>query len=216
MEFWKPIYLDADFSFCRKDHNLASSRGKRQSFLGNIKQNNSKFWRIQKSIFSEKEEYGLLNRLDHLTAGLLYFARNPEAKLKFQALQASWSIQKIYYAQVYGIPPAQFGWIRTPIYHHRQLSDRMTVDRKKGRNEQKTTSYRELLEIDKSGSKSWLKIIISQWVRHQIRVHLASIGHPILWDRLYMTPWLRKRFADDIDDKKIELVSAGVEIVSNV
>lgn len=209
----KIVYQDDDLLLARKPHGLASSWGQELCFLDSIKKNNSD-WDIrshQISVFGEEWEYGLLNRLDTVTAGLLYFARSYEVKAEYMHLQSQNQIQKTYYAQVYGTPRAQFGWIDSPIFHHRDDSTRMTLEQSQWRGVgQESHSYREMVE----GTPRWefarLKVVIQSGTRHQIRVHLASIGHPIVGDRLYMTQWLRKRYEISELSSKIELVSAGV------
>lgn len=202
------VYCDDHYLLWRKPHGLASSWGQEECFLDTIQQSDDEMWKVQQRIFWRKEEYGLLNRLDALTAWLLYLARSVEAKKQYHALQQSWKIQKIYYAQVYGWPQGVFGWITTPIFHHAQISDRMTSDPTKWRSPQQASTYREVIEY---WEKSRLRVVITKGVRHQIRVHLASIWCPIVWDELYMASWLRKRYALDIVGDRIELVSAGVE-----
>ena len=221
----KIVYQDDNILLCRKPHGIASSRGQKECFLDSIKKiisdsNSLSSWtkrseieeslllrNNQISVFGEEWEYGLLNRLDTVTAGLLYFARSYEAKAKYIHLQEQWWVTKTYYAQVYELPKAQFGQITTPIYHHRDDATRMTTDPTKWRWKwQYVTTYRE-----KISHNNMLKINITSGCRHQIRCHLASIGHPIVWDKLYMTKWLKKQYAE-FDEEKIELISAGLEM----
>ncbi len=227
----KILYHDKDILLCRKPHGIASSWGQEVSFLDSIKKISSDdtIRSHQMSVFGEKWEYGLLNRLDNVTAGLLYFARSYEAKEQYIHLQEQWLITKTYYAQVYGTPRSQFGWITTPIYHYRDDATRMTTDPERWRwKPQEVVTYWEVVEgrhLEGSHYNRWdvstslryaqhdalLKIQITSGCRHQIRCHLASIGYPIVWDRLYMTTWLKKQHPE-FDEKRIELVSAGLEI----
>ena len=203
----KIAYQDDNILLARKPHGIASSWGQEESFLNIIKKYGSDYSMRshQISVFGEEGEYGLLNRLDTVTAWLLYFARSYEAKAEYMHLQEQWSITKTYYAQVYGLPRAQFGLITTPIYHHRDDPSRMTTDMDKWRwKAQEVITYREKLS-----HCGLLKVHITSGCRHQIRCHLASIGHPIVWDRLYMSKWLKKEYAE-YDEKKIELVSVGL------
>ena len=211
----KIVYQDNHLLLARKPHGIASSWGQEESFLDSIKKYGSddRMRSYQISVFGEKGEYGLLNRLDNVTSWLLYFARSYEAKAEYMRLQEQWSITKTYYAQVYGTPRSQFGRITTPIYHHRDDASRMTTDAEKGRwKAQEVITYREIVKSWECRliSDSLLKITIASGCRHQIRCHLASIGHPIVGDRLYMTQWLRKRYEISELSSKIELVSAGV------
>ncbi len=210
----KILYQDKDLLLIRKPHGIASSRGQEECFLDIIK----KYWSDdslrahQLQIFWEEWEYGLLNRLDNATAGLLYFARSETSKAQYLSLQAENRITKIYYAQVYGSPRSAFGQISTPIYHYRDDASRMTVDASKGRGKaQEVVTYRELVESEELKVKSLLRITITSGCRHQIRCHLASIGYPVVWDRLYMSKKMRKEKKEWIQEiEKIELVSAGL------
>ena len=224
----KILYQDEDLLLCRKPYGIASSWGQEKCFLDSIKKFGADFssscwtdfsiseipdqvrndtWQHQISTFWEEWEYGLLNRLDNVTSWLLYFARSYEAKENYSQLQEQWLVTKTYYAQVYGTPRAQFGRITAPIYHHRDDATRMTIDASKGRwKPQEVTTYRE-----RTSQESILKIHIASGCRHQIRCHLASIGYPIVWDKLYMTKWLKKQYVD-YDEKRIELVSVGLDI----
>lgn len=84
------VYQDDDLLLVRKSHALASSWGQEESFLDIIKNygsdDNTRSHQI--SVFGEEGEYGLLNRLDNVTAGLLYFARSYEAKAEYMHSQA--------------------------------------------------------------------------------------------------------------------------------
>ena len=128
------VYQDENMILARKGYALASSWGQERSFLDIIKKYGSdeSVRQQQLSIFGEEGEYGLLNRLDNVTAWLLYFARSYEAKANYLHLQSAWKITKIYYAQVYGTPRGSFGQIDTPIWHHRGDASHMTTDNKKG------------------------------------------------------------------------------------
>lgn len=219
MDFWPKIVYQDDYIFLsRKPHGIASSWGDKESFLSIIKKHNfnDNLWSNQISIFWEEWEYGLLNRLDNVTAWLLYFAKSYEAKAEYMHLQDQWWIVKTYYAQVYGIPKAQFGRITSPIYHHHDDASRMTIDPVKGRGKaQEVVTYREKMHSHSSWINSnkfcRLKIQITSGCRHQIRCHLASIGNPIVGDRLYMSKWLKKIYPD-YNRYKIDLMSVGLQI----
>lgn len=214
MEFYpKIVYQDEDYLFCRKPHAIASTWGQELCFLDIIEK-----WDFDREVrdyqiscFGREWEYGLLNRLDNVTAGLLYFARSKQAKEQYMKQQTPWSIVKIYYAKVYGTPRAQFGWIEEDIYHDKFDETRMTIDPQRGRGQwQEAKTYWEIIEGEPKWESSRLKIVIQSGTRHQIRVHLSSLWHPIVGDSLYMTKWLKKKYGSFEDVKMIELVSAGV------
>lgn len=160
-----------------------------------VEQDLGSFQKNQTTQFSRKQEYGLLNRLDNATWGFLYFAKTPQAYTNYRAIQKQGNIKKTYLAFVEGNPffkeNKQSIDIYFPIMHLASNPEKMVVvkwyqDENKGRGKRhkgKTTI--ELLEYIPQEQKSLLKIYIYKWIRHQIRVHLASIWAPILWDILY-------------------------------
>lgn len=215
----KIVYCDQKYLIARKPHGIASSWWEQECFLDKIKKVSSDELLRQDQIlrFSQEREFWLLNRLDNATAWLLYFARDDESYHYYHHLQESQKITKIYYAQVYGTPSLTRGIISDPIYHHRQDRTRMTIDPKNGKwNPQNAITKRNYADHHQSPKQEFcrLRIEITSGSRHQIRTHLASIGHPIKNDRLYMPKWLKKHYPDAflIWSHQIELVSAGVHI----
>ncbi|OGJ47804.1 hypothetical protein A2344_05115 [Candidatus Peregrinibacteria bacterium RIFOXYB12_FULL_41_12] len=126
----------------------------------------------------KEEEGGLLYRLDNETCGLVLFAKNKEAHDKF--IQDK-NLKKIYLAEISDTAP-ETNEINFPIVH--KSSKRMavlTVDKKidyKGKPINAKTYIKKI-------SETLLECKIQQGARHQIRVHLASAGCPIVGDELY-------------------------------
>ena len=145
--------------------------------------------REQVDRFGQEEEYGLVNRLDNDTAGFLYFVRSAQAKNKFLQFQKSWHIHKYYLAQVHGNGESQT--IDNPIMHHKTQAEKMIVIKKPDT----TVLWRakphyvhtriENVHYDPQTNISTLLVTIDKGIRHQIRVHLASIWYPIIGDSLY-------------------------------
>jgi len=131
-------------------------------------------------------EAGLVHRLDTPTSGALLAARSAAA---WQALRAEFRarrVHKLYLAVVAGELTTS-GTIDAPIAHRSRHSRRMCVCTDPARAaalcaRPARTSYRPLRRI---GGTTLLAVRISTGVRHQIRVHLASIGHPIIGDATY-------------------------------
>jgi len=177
----------------------------------------------QTQTFSKDQEYWLLNRLDNDTAGFLYFAKDLSTFDQYRQLQAQNCSEKHYIAQVQGNitesslraasrHPRRFGvWKQTisfPIMH-RSLEKMIAIkdpkDLKKGRWKEHTIqTFVELLNYDKKSDISTLLVKIHKWIRHQIRVHLASIGFPIVGDSLY---------GENKDNEHLHLRSVGFNIV---
>ena len=132
-------------------------------------------------------EPGLVHRLDRETSGLVLVAKTQAAfddlKLQFRLRQ----VKKKYWALVWGITEARRS-VSYPIAHDSRDKKRMraiTHDSSRARMQkcwQALTRFRKLWEID---GLSFLEIGMDTGVTHQIRVHLAATGHPIVGDVLY-------------------------------
>ncbi len=145
----------------------------------------------QARLFGKSWELWLLNRLDNDTAGFLYFAKSKEAMVRYRKLQAEGKIHKRYIAQIQGTPKESSFEIDMPIMHHKYKVDRMVFvrgpkDQEKWRGKvHNSTTIVRVLHTDKKNDISTLLVGIYKGVRHQIRVHLAGIGYPVIGDTLY-------------------------------
>lgn len=125
---------------------------------------------------------GIVHRLDRETSGVLVVARTDRAHRSLAEQFHDRTVEKIYLALANGHTKSS-GHITLPIARDPVRRTRMTTRLGKGRSA--ITDY-ERLEI--AGSSSYLQVKIGTGRTHQIRVHLASIGHPIAGDRLYGAP----------------------------
>jgi 23S rRNA pseudouridine1911/1915/1917 synthase len=121
---------------------------------------------------------GLVHRLDKDTSGLLLVARTPEAHTTLTAALAARAITREYLAVCSGVMTAG-GTIDEPIGRHRTLRTRMTV-RADGRGA--ITHYRV---VERFRGHTLVRVTLESGRTHQIRVHLAHIGFPIVGDPLY-------------------------------
>jgi len=126
------------------------------------------------------ERPGIVHRLDKDTSGVVLIAKNEIAHRVLANQFKDRKIKKTYLALVRGTIKPTSGVIETAIGRHKTNRKKMTATLKNGR--QAETRY-EVIET--LGHFSYLRLFPKTGRTHQIRVHLASIHHPILGDTLY-------------------------------
>lgn len=121
------------------------------------------------------------HRLDRGTSGCLVLGRHPKAIRQLGGLFAEKSVRKTYWAVVEGHLPSPEGTIEAPL---RKISSREAGWRMVAAadGDPAVTHYRVL---GKSQRRSWLELVPETGRTHQLRVHCATLGHPIAGDRQY-------------------------------
>jgi 23S rRNA pseudouridine955/2504/2580 synthase len=124
----------------------------------------------------------LVHRLDKDTSGVLLIARTPGSAASFSKRFASRSARKVYWALVVGVPSLAEGVIDAPLAKQPGTGgEKMHIDEENGAAAK--TRYRV---VDRAGQRAaWVELEPLTGRTHQLRVHMAAIGHPIVGDGKY-------------------------------
>jgi len=164
----------------------------------------------------DPERPGVVHRLDRDTSGLLVLARTEGAYAALQRAMARREIEREYLALVEGVPEARSGLIDAPIGRDRRVRTRMSTDTDAPR--EARTRFAIERELG-DGAAALLRVRLETGRTHQVRVHLAAIGHPVAGDPEYGTTGrfgLRRQFlhaarlsfAHPVSGEQIEVGSA--------
>ena len=141
----------------------------------------------QLSRVGDETRPGIVHRLDKETSGLIIVAKNDDAHRRLAAQFSSREVKKTYVALVHGWMKEERGTVSSGISRDRARRTRMTTRRSGGR--EAITHYQVKRRLDsKFGKFALLEVRIDTGRTHQIRVHLAALGHPVVGDTLYGAP----------------------------
>lgn len=123
---------------------------------------------------------GIVHRIDMDTTGVLIVCKNDASHNAIAEQLKVHSITRKYYAIVHGVIKEEEGTVNAPIGRHPTDRKRMSINEKNGK--EAVTHYRVIRRYRRF---SYIECQLETGRTHQIRVHMASIGHPLLGDQVY-------------------------------
>ena len=130
---------------------------------------------------------GIVHRIDKDTSGLLVVAKNDEAHIALSEQMKTHTVSRIYHAIAVGNIKDDSGTVNKPIGRHPSDRKKMAVVLDPSRTAREAITHYEVIErfATPTGRFTYVKCKLETGRTHQIRVHMASIGHPLLGDGIY-------------------------------
>lgn len=194
----KIVYKDKDFLIVNKPAGLPVHAG------GSVKKGEALVdWLIKKypemkNVGDDPEvRPGIVHRLDKETSGIMVIARNQESFQGLKHLFQTRQVSKKYLALVRGRVAKKSGAVTLPIGILKSHGVKRTVREKHARAVKEAAT--EFRVLERFSDATLVEVLPKTGRMHQIRVHLAAIGHPVLGDRLYggkgaARPGLKRHF----------------------
>jgi 23S rRNA pseudouridine1911/1915/1917 synthase len=156
---------------------------------------------------------GIVHRIDKDTSGLLVVAKTDVAHEGLAKQFAAHSIDRRYLAIVNGVPKAAEGTVDAPLA--RSTHDRKKIAIVEGKRGKRAVTHWKRLKVLKDAALVECRLETGR--THQVRVHMASIGHPLLGDPVYgRGKSVHRQLLNQLDFKRQALHAAGLEFTHPV
>jgi len=129
-----------------------------------------------------EENVMLVHRLDRGASGVMLFAKGREAHRFYSGQFAKRGVGKVYLAIVHGVPGKMSGTINKTLREHRSGKGRILADEPGGRGKDASTLYEV---VERFGGYALVRAMPREGYQHQVRVHLAEVGMPVVADHHY-------------------------------
>ena len=137
---------------------------------------------LRQALGNENADIRTVHRLDQVVSGLMVFAQNPETASELSRQIRAGEFKKTYLAVVRGVPQERRGRMEDILLRSKEQRKTFVVNKPCRGSQEAVLDYRLL---GSNGELSMVEINLITGRTHQIRVHMASIGHPLLGDELY-------------------------------